>query len=344
MPSDTPVPRYGGYIHSNPNCEDFEMWICVCEDAGPDWASRNAERAEREERERTARQAARREEERREVIRREQRERERLERESEIREREVARKEKVERAEKAEREQLERAKLEKEQREKEAIRKEQEREAKQALARKEATRRGQEKKEREQEEKRERKREADLALAREAVKKEIQRKLDVAKAEEAEQQLQELQMEANDEYCQRWIETVESGLPSTSTSEEQEPAKDLSADLTQRLLNILRRRNAERTGFEDDKTQTERGESVDPDLAIELNHLRDILRAIAECLRAEQAERRVMKKWREQSPEDTTKDQPPAASWYAGCISMRERLAIISVSSVWSSGGAVESS
>jgi hypothetical protein len=323
MPSDIPIPRYGGYIHSNPNYEDFEMWNSFCEDAEPDWASRNAERAEREERERTARQAARREEERREVIRRAQRERERLKRESEIREREVARKEKVERAEKAEREQLERAKLEKEQQEKEAIRREQEKEAKQALARKESIRREQEKKEQEQEEKRERKREADLALAREAANKEIQGQLDIAKAaQEAEQQLQQTEMEANDEYCQRWVETIESGLPSTSTSEEQEPDKDLSADLTQRLLNLLRRRNAERTGFEDDKTQTERGEPVDPDLAIELNHLRDILRAIAESLRAEQAERKRNEEMERAKSEDTTKDQPPAASWYAGCISM----------------------
>jgi hypothetical protein len=323
MPSDTPIPRYGGYIHSNPNYEDFEMWNSVCEDAEQDWASRNAERAEREERERTARQAARREEERREVIRRAQRERERLERESEIREREVARKEKVERAEKAEREQLERAKLEKEQQEKEAIRREQEKEAKQALARKESIRREQEKKEQEQEEKRERKREADLALAREAANKEIQGQLDIAKAaQEAEQQLQQTEMEANDEYCQRWVETIESGLPSTSTSEEQEPAKDISADLTQRLLNLLRRRNAERTGFEDDKTQIEHGEPADPDLATGLNHLRDILRAIAESLRAEQMERKRNEETEAAKSEDTTKDQPPAAGWYGGCILM----------------------
>jgi hypothetical protein len=210
------------------------------------------------------------------------------------------------------REQRERERLDKE-----ATKREQEKEAKQALARKEALRKEQEKKEQEQKEKRENKREVDLALAREAVKKEIQRKMEIAKgAQEAELRLQQTEMEANDEYCQRWKETVESGLPSASTSEEEEPANDISADLTRRFFDLLRRRNAEKTESEDGKSRTERGESVDQDLTIELNYPRDILRAIAESLMAEQVERRRAKS------EVTTKDQPPAASWYGGCILM----------------------
>jgi hypothetical protein len=323
MPPNTLIPRYGGYIHSNPNYEDFGMWNSVCEDAEPDWESRNAERAEREERERVARQAVRREEERRELRERERVERERMERERVERERE-----RVERVERAEREQLEKEqpeqeRLEKEQQEKEAMSREQERGAKQTLATKEATRKEQEKKEQEQKEKREKNREAALALNREAVKKEIQKRADIAKAtQEAEQQLQQTEMEANDAYCQRWIETVESGLPFASRSERQEPASDISADLTQRLLDLLRRRNAEKTESENDKPQAERGESVDPDLATELNHLRDILTAIAESLRAEQVERRENEETERAKSEDTTKNQPSAASWYAGCSLM----------------------
>jgi oxalate decarboxylase/phosphoglucose isomerase-like protein (cupin superfamily) len=45
---DTPIPRYAGHQHSNPNYEDFEMWNVVCEDAELDWEYSSARREERE--------------------------------------------------------------------------------------------------------------------------------------------------------------------------------------------------------------------------------------------------------------------------------------------------------
>jgi hypothetical protein len=53
-----------------------------------------------------------------------------------------------------------------------------------------------------------------------------------------------------------------------------------------------------------------------------LDHLRDILRAIAESLRAEQVERKRKEETERAKSEDTTKDQSPAASRYWGCILM----------------------
>jgi len=54
------------------------------------------------------------------------------------------------------------------------------------------------------------------------------------------------------------------------------------------------------------------GKSVDTDLASELNHLEDILKTMAESLRAEQTE--------EVRPKD--QDQTPSAGWSMGCVLM----------------------
>jgi trichohyalin len=61
---DTPIPRYAGHQHSNPNYEDFEMWNVVCEDAELDWEYSSARREEREARESAERQAIWRQQER----------------------------------------------------------------------------------------------------------------------------------------------------------------------------------------------------------------------------------------------------------------------------------------
>lgn len=91
--SDPPIPRYGGYVHSNPNYEDFEMWNSVCEDAEPDWEYRNAQREKREQREREERAAARRQQEREEAERRQRKQREEQERREWEARRALARKE-----------------------------------------------------------------------------------------------------------------------------------------------------------------------------------------------------------------------------------------------------------
>ncbi|CAD0109903.1 unnamed protein product [Aureobasidium uvarum] len=58
--SDDSIPRYGGYKHSNPNYEDFEMWNSVCEDAEPDWEYKEAQREEKRRQKRTKRKPPRR--------------------------------------------------------------------------------------------------------------------------------------------------------------------------------------------------------------------------------------------------------------------------------------------
>ena len=88
MSDETPISRYGGYIHSNPNYEDFEMWNCVCKDAEIDWEYRHHGREEREQREReqSEREQKEREQKEREQKEREQREREQRERQQRERE------------------------------------------------------------------------------------------------------------------------------------------------------------------------------------------------------------------------------------------------------------------
>jgi hypothetical protein len=90
---DPPISRYGGYVHSNPNYEDFEMWNSVCEDAEPDWEYRNAQREEREQHERALRATDRMEQERKEQEQKEKRQREEQERKEWEARRALARKE-----------------------------------------------------------------------------------------------------------------------------------------------------------------------------------------------------------------------------------------------------------
>ncbi|KAH0371561.1 hypothetical protein KCU65_g1851, partial [Aureobasidium melanogenum] len=48
--SNDSIPRYGGYKHSSPVYEDFEMWNSVCEDAEPGWEWKESQRQKREQR------------------------------------------------------------------------------------------------------------------------------------------------------------------------------------------------------------------------------------------------------------------------------------------------------
>lgn len=47
--SNASIPRYGGYKHSSPVYEDFEMWNSVCEDAEPGWEWKESRRLEEKE-------------------------------------------------------------------------------------------------------------------------------------------------------------------------------------------------------------------------------------------------------------------------------------------------------
>ncbi|KAG9683021.1 hypothetical protein KCU95_g13746, partial [Aureobasidium melanogenum] len=47
--SNASIPRYGGYKHSSPVYEDFEMWNSVCEDAEPGWEWKESRRLEGKE-------------------------------------------------------------------------------------------------------------------------------------------------------------------------------------------------------------------------------------------------------------------------------------------------------
>lgn len=42
--SEDSISRYGGYKHSSPRYEDFEMWNSPCEDAEPGWTYKEAQR------------------------------------------------------------------------------------------------------------------------------------------------------------------------------------------------------------------------------------------------------------------------------------------------------------
>jgi hypothetical protein len=191
--SDPPISRYGGYVHSNPNYEDFKMWNSACEDAEPDWEYRNAQREEREQREKAQRAAERMEQERKEQEQKEKRQREEQERKEWKARRALARKEA------ARREQKEREQKEKEEEEQKAIR---------ALVIK---RMQEELKKMKKEEEALKEEEAEVYWKLRRSQEELERTINITKLglERAKQDLQESQRET-DSY-QRRSEAVHSG-------------------------------------------------------------------------------------------------------------------------------------
>lgn len=78
----------------------------------------------------------------------------------------------------------------------------------------------------------------------------------------------------------------------------------------------------EKTRFTDSRSQAEHQKPAGPDLVFELDHLEDILRTMAESLRAEQEERMTTEESESFRSGDTDQNQPPAAGWSVGCILM----------------------
>ncbi|KAG9749823.1 hypothetical protein KCU73_g6732, partial [Aureobasidium melanogenum] len=71
--SNDSIPRYGGYKHSSPVYEDFEMWNSVCEDDEPGWEYKEAQRLAKKERKKAKKEVVRKakeEKEKKEVARR----------------------------------------------------------------------------------------------------------------------------------------------------------------------------------------------------------------------------------------------------------------------------------
>lgn len=313
------------------------MWNSPCEDAEPswDWSSQQAqkEETERQHREwvakeperRAERAAARMEQQRRISEACEKKKREDTKKflkehmEEEQRRQAAARNE----AEKKEQERRE-AEVREEAAREEAARKEQERkeqEAQQALAKEEATRKQQERRERRWKEKQEYKdhlrngHEAYLALKSKRDKQ--------LKREKAEQ------MNDLKAALHKFLLVLQKRNAETTGAEEEDAVlgaeedrdltspydDDRSADAARTRSQILTDTfGVKKTTNEDDGSQTRNEKSVDPKLVSELDHLEDLLRAMAESLRTEKEER--------VRSEDTTKDQPPAAGWFGTCVLM----------------------
>ncbi|KAG9596215.1 hypothetical protein KCU77_g5499, partial [Aureobasidium melanogenum] len=66
--SNASIPRYGGYKHSSPCYEDFEMWNSVCEDAEPGWEYKEAQRLAKKRQQETRREVARKQKEEKEEV------------------------------------------------------------------------------------------------------------------------------------------------------------------------------------------------------------------------------------------------------------------------------------
>ena len=302
--SNPPISRYGGYVHSNPNYEDFETWNSVCEDAEPDWEYRNVQREAREQREREERAAARRQREREEAEQRERKQRE----EQERKEREARRA--LERKEAARKEQ---EKKEREQKEEE--------EEEQKVIRALVIKRMQEelkKMEKEEEalwEEALREEEAEVYWKLRRSQEELERTVNITKMglEQAKQDLRESQRETGSYWGRS--EAVHPG------SQHEEATKD-----TRSFLGVHHNRNSDLEeedavlGAEDDRPQAKHETPVDPDLVFELDYVEDILRTMAESLRTEQEDRMKANEAKSVSNEDTTHTRPPAAGWSGGCI------------------------
>lgn len=181
-------------------------------------------------------------------------------------------------------------------------------EAARTAAKKEATRKEQENKERKQREEQE-----------EKEKEEMKKKADIAKAKQANDLL--------DTLNQLLTEIRHQNTAEKTRYEEQDAVLGAEEDRDQtssyekvRFVDAARTRfqaledafGVKKTISADYSDHADRGKSVSTDLASELNHLEDILRTMAESLRAEQTE------------EVRSKDQnqTPATGWSVACVLM----------------------
>lgn len=185
-------------------------------------------------------------------------------------------------------------------------------EVKRLAARKEAAREEQERNEREEIQEQKREREAQEEMKREA---------NIAKTKQANNILDTLNQLLAEIRLQRPAEKVvyeekdavlgaEEGRDQTSSYQI-----DRSADAARTRAQILADAfGVKKTTSTDDGPWAKNGKSSDPELVLELDHLEDILRTMAESLRAEQDQG--------VESEDISRDQRPAVGWSVGCVLM----------------------
>jgi len=178
-------------------------------------------------------------------------------------------------------------------------------------ARKEAARKEQESKERKQREEQEK--------AEKEAQEEMKRKADIAKAKQANdlldtlnQLLAEIRLKENVEKTRYEEEDAVLGAEEDrdfTSSYEKARFADAARARFQALEDAFGVKKTTSTNSSDD---TGHGKSVDTDLTFELNHLEDILKTMAESLRAERTEEVRSK----------DQDQNLSAGWSVGCVLM----------------------
>lgn len=183
-----------------------------------------------------------------------------------------------------------------------------------AKASRKAARLKQERKEREQREQRER-------AERQACLQEELERMEIAKVQQANNLLDVLnellaEIRAAKDASKTVYEEEDALLGAEEDKDHPSSCEnDRSADAakvrSQLLANVF---GVKKTMIEDDGSQTKNLKPSNSGLALELDHLEDLLRTMAESLSREQEEK--------VSSEDTTQNQPSAATWWASCVMM----------------------